>query len=66
MSAASSNSWTIQLDRKLQYGHEGSGYIWAEVVLLDRRIVIQGLDEGSPYQYDGKKMGTILSPATLK
>ena len=56
MSAASSNSWTITLSSQLRYSHEASGYIWAEVALLDRQIVIQGLDEGSPYQYDGEWM----------
>ena len=50
---SSSNSWTIALSRQLRYSHEASGYIWAEVVLLDRQIVIQGLDEPSPNQNDG-------------
>ena len=50
---SSSNSWTIALSSTLRYSHEASGYIWAEVVLLDRQIVIQGLDEPSPNQNDG-------------
>ena len=53
VSQSSSNSWTITLSSKLRYSHEASGYIWAEVVLLDRQIVIQGLDEPSPNQNDG-------------
>ena len=61
VTAVSNSTWNITLTSKLTYFHEASGYIFAEVVLLDRQIVVQGLDEASPNQYDGRQSCTHFS-----
>ena len=44
----------IWLSQPLSYRHSGLGVLRAEVALLHRNIVVRGVNEAAPYDWEGE------------